>query len=261
MDYELFRQVVKRLLELGVRGIVLTGGGEPMVNPDIRGIIHWLDIEGIPYGINTNGVKLPDNMIGAHGRWIKFSVDYVDPKKYEEKKGLNKFYQVIENIKKIREQNSMIKIGIQAVIESPDQIDDFVNYFYAKKYFDYLSIRPIESRFNVYDKFYYRMAERLAVAEASRLVNVSYKWKYIYPFKPYKKCHGWWSILNISHDGQVNYCCNKPQEKVGSIFEANIMHKLERFSTRMDRCEIPCRKSGINDYLRDLKPVPHVEFC
>lgn len=261
MDFELFKAVAERLKYLGVRGVVLTGGGEPLINPDIGRILHWLDVEGMPYGINTNGVVVHEKLIGRNARWIKFGVDQVDSEKYRKLKGSNVFDQVIGNIKKLRSQNSEIKIGIQAVIDSPQQIDDFINYFFAEKYFDYISIRPIESVFNVYDKIYYRLIERLAVAKASRLVNVSYKWNYIFPFTRYLRCYGWWSILNISFDGQVNYCCNKPDEKVGSIFESNILHKIEKFSTNMGACEIPCRKSGINDYLRDLKPVPHVEFC
>lgn len=262
MGINLFKSVVDRLRELGVRGIVLTGGGEPMVNPDIGRILHWLDTSGIPYGINTNGVVVPDGLIGMYARWIKFSVDYVDREKYEEKKGFNKLDEVIGNIKKLRRENSNIKIGVQAVIESPQQIDDFNNYFFEEKYIDYISIRPIESKNFVYDKMIYKLMQRLVLPKNMRLVNVSYKWKFIFPkFERYLRCYGWWTILNVDYSGKVNYCCNKPDEKVGSIFESNILKKIERYKTNMADCEIPCRKSGINDYLRDLKPIPHVEFC
>jgi MoaA/NifB/PqqE/SkfB family radical SAM enzyme len=261
MDFELFKSVVERLREMGVLGIVLTGGGEPLINPDIGRILQWLDINGVPYGINTNGVVVPEKLIGYHCRWVKFGVDHVDPGSYWKSKGANVFEQVINNILKLRRENHNVKIGVQAVIESPDQIDDFVNYFFGEKYCNYISIRPIESQRFVYAKMIYLMAEKLNHAKTMG-VNVSYKWKYVFPkFETYRRCHGWWTILNISFDGQVNYCCNKPLEKVGSIFESNIMDKIERYPTKMGDCEIPCRKSGINDYLRDLKPVPHVEFC
>lgn len=262
MDFKMFQEVVTRLREMGVLGIVLTGGGEPMLNPDIGRILHWLDVSGIPYGINTNGVVIPKNLIGHHARWIKFSVDYTHPEIYAEKKGADKFDQVISNIKNLRSENSKIKIGVQAVINFPSQIDEFINYFFGEKYIDYISIRPIESKKFVYDKMIYEIIQRLVIAKSFQIVNVSYKWNYVFPkFERYDRCHGWWTILNIDHDGQVNYCCNKPGEKVGMIFESNIMNKLERFQTNMGACEVPCRKSGINDYLRDLDPVPHVEFC
>jgi MoaA/NifB/PqqE/SkfB family radical SAM enzyme len=258
MDFVLFKDVAQRLRALGVKGFILTGGGEPLINPDIAKILAWLNKHGFSYGINTNGLKLPGNI---RAKFLKVGVDYVDPEIYQDRKGRNGLGIAINNLKEFRRRNRETVLGVQAVIESPDQIRDFCNFFYEWD-LDYISIRPIESRSPEYKNKMFEIKSELIKAEHHKKINVSYKWKFIFPrFEGYKKCYGWWTILNISHDGSVNYCCNKPDEKVGSIFESYIMQKLERFNTDMSKCEIPCRKSGINDFIRDLKPISHVEFC
>ena len=54
MRYEEFVRYAKRLLELGVRGFILTGGGEPTLCRDFKKITDWLEAHSIHYGINTN---------------------------------------------------------------------------------------------------------------------------------------------------------------------------------------------------------------
>ena len=49
-----FVRNVNILEGMGVNGFILTGGGEPTVNPDFDKITKWLETENINYGINTN---------------------------------------------------------------------------------------------------------------------------------------------------------------------------------------------------------------
>jgi MoaA/NifB/PqqE/SkfB family radical SAM enzyme len=258
MEFDLFCDTVKRLQALGIKGFILTGGGEPMINPDIAKILAWLNKNGLSYGINSNGLKLPGDI---RAKFLKIGIDYVDRRIYRDQKGRDGLGIVIKNLQEFRRRNRKTVLGVQAVIESADQVREFCNFFYEWD-LDYISIRPIESQKWEYKNKMFEIRSELNRAENHEKINVSYKWKYIYPrFEGYEKCYGWWTILNISHDGSVNYCCNKPDEKVGSIFENNILHKLEKYKTDMSKCEIPCRKSGINDFIRDLKPITHVEFC
>lgn len=257
MPFDLFVDIVKRLVEMGVRGFVISGGGEPLINPDIDRILEWLNKNKISYGINTNGTRIPGNI---NPRWIKFSVDYIEFRKYAGKKG-GDLNEVLNNIKKTRGISPGSVIGVQIVVADEGEIRDFCNYFYEWDV-DYISVRPIESVDYKYQGKIFGISRELDRIRDDPKIIISYKWEYIYPrFDGYKKCYGWWTILNIDHEGMVRYCCNQFDEVVGSVFESNIMHKLSRHKIDMDRCEIPCRKSGINDFIRDLKPIKHVEFC
>ena len=54
MTFEAFKDNITILLANGVKGVILTGGGEPTINPDFDKITEFLEAESIPYGINTN---------------------------------------------------------------------------------------------------------------------------------------------------------------------------------------------------------------
>ena len=71
MDYRDFVVYAARLVQMGVKGIILTGGGEPTVNPHFGRICQWLDRNKVPYGVNTNGV-MP---VFCDARFIKVSLD------------------------------------------------------------------------------------------------------------------------------------------------------------------------------------------
>lgn len=47
MGYQEFKIYAMRLIELGVRGIILTDGGEPTVAPEFQEIANWLTGRGI----------------------------------------------------------------------------------------------------------------------------------------------------------------------------------------------------------------------
>ena len=54
MPFNDFVKYITRLVDLGVAGIILTGGGEPTINHDFDRITHWLETNNISYGVNTN---------------------------------------------------------------------------------------------------------------------------------------------------------------------------------------------------------------
>lgn len=75
--------VVDALLPLGLKAIILSGGGEPLLYPQINELINYLTDNGLEIGLITNGTvfrKLTPACINAF-TWIRISVnalDYVD---------------------------------------------------------------------------------------------------------------------------------------------------------------------------------------
>lgn len=66
--------------DMGVKGIELTGGGEPLAYPDIVPLLSNLGILEMAVGLVTNGTlyhKLPDGLdqLGENLRWVRVSVD------------------------------------------------------------------------------------------------------------------------------------------------------------------------------------------
>lgn len=71
INFEQFKMYAERLIELGVQGFILTGGGEPVLNPDFDKITNWLDENELDYGINTNFSKFKK----IKPRYLKISID------------------------------------------------------------------------------------------------------------------------------------------------------------------------------------------
>ena len=144
MRYEEFVEYAERLLELGVEGFILTGGGEPTLCKDFKKIADWLEAHSIHYGINTNFNEVqyvkPD--------YLKVSLDGWDEDSYEKSRGVRAYEKVRNNIQAYadwkRRESPETTLGIQRVVKWPND----VYAFYTANCdldVDYIVFRPIES--------------------------------------------------------------------------------------------------------------------
>jgi MoaA/NifB/PqqE/SkfB family radical SAM enzyme len=253
MRYDDFVIYAKRLLELGVKGFILTGGGEPTINPDFDRITAWLEEHDIAYGINTNFNKL--KLIKP--KYLKVSFDAWSDESYKEKRGVEKYEVVRENIKQYRAWQELeghrTALGIQVLVQSMDDI----NLFYeANKDLDvdYIVFRPVESKQGIYyqehsaDKFIKRLEE---LAEDDPRITINYKW---YKLDAHvKECYAQANQIALTQKGEVVYCCHKPYDVVGHILDYDIMEKKRNHQTDMSMCDVPCRLTGANLFVQKLQ--------
>lgn len=66
-------------------------------------------------------------------------------------------------------------------------------------------------------------------------------------------CMANWSVITVDVDGNVPYCCHRPKEILGNVMDLNIMQKKMEYHVDMKKCEKPCRLSGANKYMEELK--------
>ena len=271
MSVDDFITYAKRMRELGVLGIILTGGGEPTVSKDFDAITQWLQDNDYHYGINTNFnvVKYiaPD--------YLKVSLDGWDEDSYYAHRGVRHYRKVRDNIKKYaewkRKNNIQTSLGIQILAMSVGEVQKFYD---ANKDLpvDYISIRPMESTFGTY---YSQLLSRTSAPSYSlpqeiiksietirsidKRVILNYKWTLL--DRQESSCVAQWAQLAINELGEVMYCCHKPYQIVGHILDEDIMQKKENTSTDMHTCDIPCRMTGPNlEVLKLLSPKKDVNF-
>lgn len=263
IDFDTFVLYAGRLLDLGVKGIILTGGGEPTINPDFDRITAWLEEHGVPYGINTNFNIYKE----FKPKYLKVSLDAIDAEDYSSKRGVKRqiYDKVLSNIGAYIEWRNThgieATVGIQIVVKKSEEIKAFYD---AHRHLavDYMSFRPIESEAGLYyngediSKFIVEM-EELKKTDSRVLVN--YKWNMMGVKFP--KCFANWSVITIDHKGNVLYCCQKPTEIVGHVLDPDILDKKRVHKTDMRLCEVPCRLSGANKFLEEIsKGGKDVEF-
>jgi len=142
MPREILLALCKDFVEMGVRAINWTGGGEPTLNKHLKEAIEYCGKNGIKMGIFTNGTLLDkwdmfDTMV-ENMSWVRFSIDAGTQKTYDGVRHTHKndnWDKMIKNLSTLTEVNkrkgNLIDIGVGFVI-SPDtyhEIVDFANFF------------------------------------------------------------------------------------------------------------------------------------
>ena len=262
MSFECFEKYATRLRELGVEGFILTGGGEPTLDPDFEKIADWLTNEGMHWGINTNFNIL--KMIKPD--YLKVSLDGYDEDSYQRSRGVRKYGTVRQNIEayaKWKAVNSpKTTLGIQMVVTNADDVFKFYDAN-CDLDVDYISLRPVESTGGKYYKDLKHIAARIDPTALNRILDAiddiqnfdkrvvrNFKWDMLDRQEP--SCVAQWAQMALNEVGEVMYCCHKPYQTIGHIMDEDILEKKEKASTDMSLCDIPCRMTAPNMYVSQL---------
>ena len=254
MTFEDFKKYALRLQTLGVKGFILTGGGEPTIDPDFEKIAEWLSEWGAHWGINTNFNELklikPD--------YLKVSLDGYDEDSYERSRGVRKYRDVRRNIETYAEWKKEncpgTTLGIQIVAKSA--LDVF-RFYEANQDLDvdYIAIRPVESTGGIHYKRNPADIGRILdaindIQDRDHRVVRNFKWDML--DRQESACLAQWAQIAVSETGEVMYCCHKPYQIVGHLMDDDILEKKEQAGTDMGMCDIPCRMTAPNMFVSQL---------
>lgn len=257
MKYEEFITYAERLRSLGVEGFILTGGGEPTVNPAFMMISEWMEKEGIHYGVNTNFNRL----VYIKPDYLKVSLDGWDEESYEKRRGVRAYEKVRDNIaryaswKKVNSPET--SLGIQIVVQDYEEIYRF--YDVNKDLpVDYISFRPVESTAGIfYGHEYAEKGISQSIEAINKLkqederVTLNFKWEML--DRQEDKCTAQWAQIAVNERGEVMYCCHKPYQIVGHVMDEDILEKKRATYTDMGQCDIPCRMTAPNAFVAKAK--------
>lgn len=253
MSYKDFVKYSKILLLMGVKGFILTGGGEPTISKDFDEITKYLESKGIPYGINTNFNQLKY----IKPKYLKVSLDGWDENSYQEHRGVRKYEQTKENIRQYAEWKKInspaTSLGIQSVVTSKDAL---IKFYEANKELDvnYFNMRPVESTRGEY----YHGNDPAEIIKAiedlkrkdSRVI-LNYKWHELSTC--FDRCTANFAQIALNQRGEVIYCCHKPYEIIGHITDPDIEEKRARAVTNVNMCDVPCRLSAPNKLMKKIE--------
>jgi len=295
LQLDCFRKFVDNAAEKGVKSILLSGEGEPLLHQDITEVVSFAKGKGIDMALATNGVMLTKDKLQKllpNLTWLKVSLDAADRKTYAHIHGTKKedFDAVIVNLKeavRIRNKNKYeCTIGAQLLLISENykevlrftkiMRDLGIDYAVIKPYshhpssqntvnfsLDYKKTIYLEKRLNKYSDNSFQVIFRRQAMEGVNTV------------KPYKNCYGLSFATHITAGGDV-YPCNffvgKKEFLFGNIYQEsfsqiwegsrrkNIRDKI-RLQQDINKCRSSCRLDRINRYLWELKnPNSHVNF-
>lgn len=121
--------------DIGVKAVTFSGGGEPIVYPNIADAMRLTLKNKIDLSIITNGQNLcgENAEILTNAKWVRISMDSCDATNYSKIRGIPKksFYKVSDNIKKFSKiKDKKCELGINFVInlENADSVYKMAKY-------------------------------------------------------------------------------------------------------------------------------------
>lgn len=99
-DWDVVVRALKDAAQMGVQGVVWTGGGEPTTHPHWRDIIAAADAYGLAQGLYTHGALLRDDDRRALRplTWAVVSLDADDEASYVAYKGVDQFQAACDGL-------------------------------------------------------------------------------------------------------------------------------------------------------------------
>jgi MoaA/NifB/PqqE/SkfB family radical SAM enzyme len=94
----------------GIRSTCIGGGGESLVNPEIRAFIPRVRNNGVEVGLITNGILLDEDyasIVNENCRFLGISCDAATPETYKRMRGTDSLATVQENLRRV----NTIRVG------------------------------------------------------------------------------------------------------------------------------------------------------
>lgn len=290
---DLIIEQISLMSSKGLKSVVCSGEGEPLLNKDMSYIANRIKETGIDVAMSTNGVFLTKDFVDstlASFTWIRFSIAAIEEEIYQmiHKSSKEDLKKVLENISYAVQRKYRNKLnttlGVQCILlpENQEQIFKMalqlrelgVDYFTIKPYSQhrqsknhknlcYSSLLDIEDKLKDFEtenfKIYFR---------ANSIRN-------LHKVKEYNTCYGLPFMTHIDSLGNVWPCVNfigNNSFLYGNIYEESFIdiwqgNKRQDVLNRFKQldinkiCREACRLDSINKYLYDLKhPSSHVNF-
>lgn len=281
-------EIIDSCKNMGVNAIQITGGGEPLIHPDIKGVIRKIIDDGFDLGLVTNGQALDDELIEmlSDVAWIRISVDASNKDTYSlirRVKTVN-YEKVMSNITRLASIKRKTILGIGFVVnrENYSEIYDTCKMFKEKGVDNFrisASFNPLGIRYfdGIYDhaKDLSEKAKLELEDENFTVFNLFndrigdlFHGKQDYDFCPMKEL-----VPYVAADMNVYTCCILSYNKngyIGSIKDQTfeeLWHsndKIQCFKRHNPRknCQLPCMFESKNHFINYCikNDAKHVNF-
>lgn len=119
IPWEKMREIINDLSEIGTKAITFSGGGEPLCYHHIYETLDLVRDKGIDYAMISNGQALERKARESlkEAKWLRISLDSVNPEMYQKIRGVNTYSKVIDNMERFaKEKNNECVLGVNFVV-------------------------------------------------------------------------------------------------------------------------------------------------
>jgi len=252
-----------------LKGLVFTGGGEPLINQGTPEVINYAKSSGIDVGLITNGSlfdRVDREQILSDCSWIRISIDGLYPKHYAVRSGTKEkeYFRVWDNVKLLTktrsETGSECVIGIAYLTEDENE-DQLMGFALRGKEAgaDYVEFRP----------FHHSETNLLSRIEECKSLN-SGNFEVIVPEEKYRKekfdyrrAFADEFRFVIAADGKLYPCCytrglegfsfgNILEDNFEDIWESEKRRKMAENKLKNKICPSMCYEDPQNQSLWEI---------
>jgi len=291
LSLELAKNIIRQLSDVGVRGLIFTGGGEPLCSPHAKEALELAVGLGLDIGFITNGALIEPDIAATllrSCRWVRISLDAATPSTFKRTHGLEEKYfnEVLEGIrlltslKKSLKSTTTVGVGYLTASYTTDEMPQ-ASTLCKSLGVDYLQYRPMltysdgSPKYDDIGEINSKLAPCLADSTESYQVLYS-KHKYDMMKEKnmgryYKRCYGQQFATVVAADGCMYICCHMRGAKkycIGDL-KKNSFTDIWNSDQRKKVIEgidfkdcIPlCRDNTFNQVLWNIKqPCEHTSF-
>ena len=277
-------EIIRFCREKGVKGIILSGGGEPTLNKNTELLVDLCKQYGIVVGMFTNGSLLNKENIKTYVdgcSFIRFSFDDFSAEHYAETKGVpERFYhKVINNIIMCVDyigltNNKTCRIGIDFIL-TPNNIERMVQIYeealhLGVDYLQFCDCVEIGYEFTQRRKDLIQKGLKEVLLHKEELgdtqMDVVYEPIQMENYFPCSECKVNDYIFQVGADGNVRPCphtARRDDWSYGNINEKSLTEIWDnRDKSKIDKDYIyeNCRFKKQNEILAGLSHISHGEM-
>jgi radical SAM protein with 4Fe4S-binding SPASM domain len=293
LDKEVILQNIRTMKEKGLKSVICSGEGEPLLNRDLPAIANGIKSYGVDVAMSSNAALFSKDKAEeclAAFTWIRFSVASLEPESYYKiqraKAGDLDLVKtnLADAVAVKKEKHARTTLGVQCLL-MPENVHQIVSMTKELREIgvDYFTIKPYSQHLHSQNKMsidYGQMLELEAELKQYETEDFSVYFRAnamnkMHKKKDYKECYGMPFMTHIDARGNVWPCVahiGNPAYCFGNIYEnpieeiwegeqrRQVMEKLKKQDINKV-CREACRLDEINKYLNELKnPGEHVNF-
>ncbi|MFA5876181.1 MAG: radical SAM protein [Candidatus Margulisiibacteriota bacterium] len=116
-------EIIDDLIEMGVKAVTFSGGGEPFCYPYLLDAVKKLSQSQIKFAALTNGSRMSGEVaeiFANYGTWVRVSMDGWDGESYAQYRGVSnrEFEKVMTNIKNFKNINGTCQLGVSLIVDN-----------------------------------------------------------------------------------------------------------------------------------------------
>lgn len=293
LDKNVILRDVAHMSKKGLKSVICSGEGEPLLNKDMPDIANGIKSYGVDVAMSSNGALFTKEKAKDCLRsftWIRFSVSSMEESSYNKiqqgKQGdLQRVKDNLADAVRIKKDKKLTTtLGVQCLL-LPDNMSQLPNMAKQLKEIgvDYLTIKPYSQHLhsdNTFDINYQEMLDlekeiKQYVTDDFSIYFRANAMKKMHHEKCYKQCLGLPFMTHIDSQGNVWPCIahigtdefcygNINEQTFEQIWKGEkrqaVIEKLNKLDINKV-CREACRLDEINKYLDELKhPGEHVNF-